>query len=163
MRHRVRAAALILRSTASSSEILLVKHQHSKDPNKLIWLPPGGGLESKDASIFACAQREALEETGLTIQTSHIAYIHEFIDQVNQIRHVAFYMAVTAFRGELSLEYRPQDDTNALMTVLEPVWMRKEDLPALNLYPAHLKYDEFWGDVAQGFPQTKYLEPMRSL
>ena len=170
MRHRVRAAALILRSSsnndsrtnAKTAEILLVKHRHPSESDQHIWLPPGGGLESQDASIFACAQREALEETGLQITPSHIAYIHEFIDQLQQIRHVAFYMAIASYSGTMSLDYLPLEEPEPLMALLEPMWVLRGKLPDLNLYPTYLKTDEFWDDATQGFTQTRYLDPMTS-
>ncbi len=165
MRHRVRAAALLVRANDGASnpnEILLVKHRSRSRPGKLIWLPPGGGLEAEDSSIFACAEREALEECGLTVKTSRIAYVHEFQDSVNQIQHVAFYMAVDSWEGEISLDFLPSDATDAL-AIVEAVWVKREAVTELAIYPAYLKTDDFWEDAAQRFQQTKYLGRMHEL
>ncbi len=166
MRHRVRAAALLVRANDGASqpnEILLVKHRSRSRPGKLIWLPPGGGLEPEDSSIFACAEREALEECGLTVKASRIAYVHEFQDSVNQIQHVAFYMAVEGeVQGEISLDFLPSDATDAL-AIVEAIWVKREAVAELALYPAYLKTDGFWEDAAQDFPQTKYLGRMHEL
>ncbi len=166
MRHRVRAAALLVRANDGASEpneILLVKHRSRSRPGKIIWLPPGGGLEPEDSSIFACAEREALEESGLTVKASRIAYVHEFQDSVNQIQHVAFYMAVDdEVQGEISLDFLPSDATDAL-AIVEALWVEREAVADLTIYPEYLKTEAFWVDAAQGFKQTKYLGRMHKL
>lgn len=162
MRHRVRAAALLVRATTAPDEpdeILLVKQRSRSHPDKIIWLPPGGGLEAEDASIFACAERETREECGLVVKTARIAYVHEFVDAVQRIHHVAFYMAVAEVSGEVSLDFLPADGTDAL-TIVEAVWLGRATLAALTVYPDYLKTPGFWEDAAQGFAQTKYLGRM---
>lgn len=162
MRHRIRAAVLIVRASASSQAIVLVKHRSRSQSDKIIWLPPGGGLEPEDESIFACARREAKEEAGLTVELSRVAYIHEFHDPLNQIQHVAFYMPVDRMSGELSLDYLPADATDAL-AIQEVAWVDRRELRSLTVYPAYLQTDAFWEDAAQGFPHTRYLGTMREL
>ena len=162
MRHRVRAAALIMRPQENPTEILLVKHASRTRPGKIMWLSPGGGLETEDESIFACAQREAREECGLQVNLSHIAYVHEFIDELMQIRHVAFYMATKHYVGDISLEHLPPDATDA-DSILEVVWVNREQVQSLSVYPDYLKTDEFWEDAKTGFAQTKYLGTMTRL
>ena len=61
MRHRIRVAALLLNEL---NEILLVQHVHPVT-NFEWWVPPGGGMESIDESIFSCAMRETFEESGI--------------------------------------------------------------------------------------------------
>lgn len=161
MRHRVRAATLILRHAPEPEEILLVKHR-SQRSGKIIWLSPGGGLEPEDGSIFDCARREAREESGLSVTVSRIAYIHEFRDSVRKIQHVAFYMVADAIAGDITLEHLPKDATDAL-TIVEATWVKRETLPSLTVYPDYLKTDQFWEDAAQGFPGTKYLGTMTEL
>ena len=162
MRHRVRAAALIMRPQENPTEILLVKHASRTRPGKIMWLSPGGGLETEDESIFACAKREAREECGLEVAVSRIAYVHEFIDELMQIRHVAFYMAIEDYSGEVSLDYLPPDATDA-DSILEIVWVNQKQIQELSVYPDYLKTDEFWQDAAQGFCNTKYLGTMTRL
>ena len=58
MNHRIRVATIII----NNQKILLVKHVHP-ETGYAWWVPPGGGLEDKDASIFDCAKREVFEET----------------------------------------------------------------------------------------------------
>ena len=156
MRHRVRAAALILRPQSKPTEILLVKHASRTRPGKIMWLSPGGGLEAEDESIFACAKREAREECGLDVDLSHIAYVHEFIDKLTQIRHVAFYMATNHYQGEISLEYLPPDATDA-DSILDIAWVNQAQIQSLSVYPDHLKTPQFWEEANLGFPKTQYL------
>jgi 8-oxo-dGTP diphosphatase len=161
MRHRVRAATLILRPTASSQEMLLVKHQSPQTGN-VVWLSPGGGLEPEDHSIFDCARREAREESGLVVTVSRIAYVHEFRDSDRQIHHMAFYMVADAISGEVSLDYLPKDATDALV-IVEATWLDREAVRSLKVYPEYFQTDAFWQDAAQGFPVTQYLGTMTSM
>ncbi|MEM9136271.1 MAG: NUDIX hydrolase [Cyanobacteria bacterium P01_F01_bin.42] len=156
MRHRVRAAALIVRPAVNPTEILLIKYESQTRPGKIMWLSPGGGLEAEDESIFACAQREAREECGLHVKLSNIAYVHEFIDQLTQVHHVAFYMATESYSGTVGLEHLPPDATDA-NAILDIVWVNREQIKDLSVYPSYLKTDEFWADAAAGFTHTKYL------
>jgi 8-oxo-dGTP diphosphatase len=162
MRHRVRAAALIMRPALQPTEILLVKHASRTRPGKILWLSPGGGLETEDESIFACAQREALEECGLTVEPSKIAYVHEFIDDVAQIRHVAFYMATESYSGQIGLNYLPADATDA-DAILDIAWVNRQQIQDLSVYPTYLKTNDFWEDAAQNFTEMKYLGTMTRL
>lgn len=161
MRHRVRAATLVLRPAAHPQEILLVKHR-SRSSGNIIWLPPGGGLEAEDDSIFACARRETKEESGLDVTASRIAYVHEFRDEVKQIQHVAFYMVADSVSGKVSLDHLPSDATDAL-SIVEATWIARSAVAELKIYPEYLKTAAFWQDAADGFPQTRYLGTMTEL
>lgn len=96
MRHSIRAVALI----TQADSILLVCHR-TPGTDELWWIPPGGGVEPIDSSIFACAQREVWEETGLKATCSHIAYVREYIQPSRSIRHLEFFLAVDKFLAKL--------------------------------------------------------------
>ncbi len=162
MRHRVRAACLWVRVEAGREEILLVGHHSKSRPGFDWWLPPGGGLEDEDESIFACARREALEEAGVTVEVSRIAYVQEFINGADQIRHVAFYMPVDRVEGTIGLHCLPADATDAPY-IFEVRWVAREELSGLTVYPEYLQSDGFWEDVAAGFPGLKYLNVMTKM
>ena len=68
MRYGISAAALVVRD----EQVLLVTHRETGRYD--FWLPPGGSLEGSE-SIFECARRETLEETGLNVELEHILYI----------------------------------------------------------------------------------------
>lgn len=78
MKHRVRVAAIIV----EDNNVLLVKHV-SPETGYEWWVPPGGGMEKIDNSIFDCAKREVFEETDLKVDVSKVIYIREFIEKSN--------------------------------------------------------------------------------
>ena len=95
MNHRLRAAALIIRDR----QLLLVK-QFEGRTGEHYWLPPGGGVESTDLSVFDCAKRETLEETPVQIEASRIVYIREFIDFAYDFRNFEVFVLADHARGE---------------------------------------------------------------
>jgi 8-oxo-dGTP diphosphatase len=151
MRHRIRAAALIVRNT----EILLVCHR-TPGTQTTWWIPPGGGLEGFDASIFACASREVFEETGLRASCSRIAYIREFIETSRQIRHLELFVVADEFSGDITLANLPAAGADFEL-IQESRWIAKNDLSGLTVYPEIIHRSEFWDDYAAGFPAPKYL------
>lgn len=151
MKHRIRAAALIIQD----AKILMVKHR-TKANGAEWWIPPGGGAEPQDPTIMDCASRETWEETGLTVQCDQIAYIREFIQPEFNLRHLEFFLVGKSVRGAITLANLPQSDDD-LHLVLEAQWLARSQLLNLVVYPEILKTDEFWHDLEQGFPSVKYL------
>jgi ADP-ribose pyrophosphatase YjhB (NUDIX family) len=134
--------------------LLLVQHVHPVTGEEW-WVPPGGGLEATDASVFACAQREVFEETGLQVELSRIAYVREFVDREHQAHMVEFFLAADAHSGELTLRH-VRDCGPDEQYVRDVRWVPKDDLAGMVVYPEMLA-DEFWEDLARGFPQIRYL------
>ncbi len=67
----VRVGAILFKG----DELLVVKSSYGSDQ---IIIVPGGGLECGE-TIFECAQREVLEETGLIVHAEKLVYVREFI------------------------------------------------------------------------------------
>jgi 8-oxo-dGTP pyrophosphatase MutT (NUDIX family) len=150
IRHRIRAAALI----TDGDQILLVQHVHPTS-GETWWVPPGGGLEAGDASVFACAQREVFEESGLTVTLSRIVYIREFVDREARAHNLELFMAATSFSGKLSIRH-VQGNGPDEHYIRDVRWIARDALPAMCVYPEILK-DRFWDDQRRGFPEMRYL------
>ena len=56
----------------AEKEILMIRR--NKAPNKGFWSPPGGKLNmSEGESPYECAKREALEETGVSLEDKDLS------------------------------------------------------------------------------------------
>jgi len=150
MEHRIRAAAIVV----NGDKILLVKHVHPETGYEW-WVPPGGGVEDIDDSIFDCAKRETLEETNLKIDTSKIIYIREFFDNENQKLNIEFFMLANNFDGDINLKNVKGNGPDEFF-IKEIKWFTKAELQDIIIFPEILK-DIFWDDYKNKFPNTKYL------
>ena len=79
-------------------EVLL--HRRVKDPNKDLWVAPGGKLEP-DESPTACAIREMREETGLEIEVPVLRGIMTEVSPRPDYQWVTFIFAATQWSGAL--------------------------------------------------------------
>lgn len=150
MKHRIRSAGLVVRD----DEILLVAHQFSAT-GATIWIPPGGGVEREDESIFACAAREIFEETGLTASLSRIAYVQEFYHAPSDTRSCEFFCVVDRFSGTPTIDYLPPVSPDSDW-ITDLRWFKQHELDQIVVYPEELR-DRFWQDLKDGFPTVHYL------
>lgn len=150
MRHRIRAAALIV----EDKSILLVQHVHP-ETGAVWWVPPGGGVEEEDDSIFACARRETFEETGLDVRLDRIVYIREFRDLETDTFHLELFISSSNHSGELTIRHiqGKGPDEHYIKDVR---WVHRDELADMVVYPEILTVT-FWDDLARGFPETRYL------
>jgi 8-oxo-dGTP diphosphatase len=107
-------------------EVLLVRR--GKPPAKGAWSLPGGRQELGETAE-ACARRELLEETGITVGPlaliAHVDSIHR--DSTGRIE---FHYTILDFGGRYeSGETIPGDD------VTELAWVRREEFDAYKLWP----------------------------
>ena len=143
MKYGISAAALVV----WDNRLLLVNHREVGQYD--FWLPPGGKLQGSE-SIFACARRETLEETGLTVEPDRIFYVQEFAEP--GYHFVKFFILCTGFSGELTVENRDADES----FLVDAGFFAWEELQGLDVHPLNLK-DEFWTDLESGLQQTRYL------
>jgi ADP-ribose pyrophosphatase YjhB (NUDIX family) len=134
--------------------ILLVQHVHPVT-NETWWVPPGGGVEECDGSVFDCARREVFEETGLSVDLTQIMYVREFIDREDQCRHLELFIGSSGFDGELTIR-NVQGNGPDEHYIRDVRWANRSELPAMTIYPEIIK-DRFWDDLAAGIFEAGYL------
>ena len=143
MRYGISAAALIVQQ----QRLLLVNHR--KRGQYDFWVPPGGKLQG-DESIFDCARRETMEETGLSVVLDRIIYIVEYAEP--GYHFCKFFIRCKTFDGKLTLANREQRET----FLVNARFFSKADMEEIDVRPPILK-DRFWDDLEAGFPETRYL------
>ncbi len=143
MRYGISAAALIVQQ----KQLLLVNHR--KNGQYDFWVPPGGKLQGGE-SIFDCARRETMEETGLSVELDRIIYIVEYAEP--GYHFCKFFIRCKTFDGNLTLTNGEQGET----CLTDARFFSKADMKGLDVRPAILK-DCFWDDLEVGFPETRYL------
>ena len=125
------------------NRILMVRQDH---PERKVWMVPGGSIEEGESSAQA-AVREALEETGLEIETGGLIWHVEEVSERGQ-RFVNFFRAkVTG--GELKLGMDPEfSEENQVLAEIR--FMTREEVAGLeNVYPEFLR-SELWEHLEQG-------------
>ncbi|SMQ85898.1 ADP-ribose pyrophosphatase YjhB, NUDIX family [Devosia lucknowensis] len=146
MKHRISAGVLALRD----SEILLVRHFRAGRHD--FWAGPGGGVEGSE-ELHMAAEREAFEETGITVRTSAMAYIDELVDDWGRI--VKFWFVAEYVSGEIDTNANPAEGES----IAEAGWFAQHALPSGHVFPEVLR-DRFWSDLETGFPAPLKL-PLR--
>ncbi len=147
MRFGVSAAAVVL----NDRRVLLVHHQEPRRYD--FWLPPSGSLKGEE-SIFDCAEREALEETGLYVELDRIVYVQEFVEP--DYHFCKFFILCKTYSGELTLANKDADES----FLVDARFCAQAELQRLNVRPEILKH-QFWDDLEAGFPQIRYLGLVR--
>ena len=143
MRYGISAAALI----TQQQRLLLVNHREHGQYD--FWVPPGGKLQGSE-SIFDCARRETMEETGLSVVLDRIIYIVEYTEP--GYHFCKFFIQCKTFDGNLTLANREQGETFLVNTR----FFSKADMEGLDVRPTILK-NRFWDNLEAGFPKTQYL------
>lgn len=147
MHHRIRAAALVIKE----NRVLLVEHKHP-ETGKVWWCPPGGGLENGE-SILDCVRREVFEESGLSVEPGRIVYVREFVDLEWNRHNLELFLVAPTFAGNLTIDNNQGIDAAYIKRVC---LLDRYEMEGLTVYPEILK-DGFWGDLQNGFPETRYL------
>ena len=143
MRYGISAAALI----AYHDRLLLVNHRERGQYD--FWVPPGGKLQGSE-SIFDCARRETMEETGLSVVLDRIVYIVEYAEP--GYHFCKFFIRCKRFDGDLTLANREQGEA----FLVNARFFSQAEMEGLDVRPTILK-NRFWDDLEAGFPETRYL------
>lgn len=143
MRYGISAASLVVKN----ERLLLVHHREEGKYN--FWVPPGGSLKGSE-SIFDCARRETLEETGLNVELDSILYIQEFWEP--DYHFVKFFILASSAGGELTLANRDSNES----FLVDARWFSRDELQSLNVFPLPLK-DQFWEERLAQPVTARYL------
>ena len=144
IRYGISAGAILI----DEQERLLLVH-HFKEGEYNFWVPPGGSLEGNE-SIYDCARREVLEETGLQVDLDQIMYIQEFWEP--DYHFVKFFILGKAINGAITLQNKDVEED----FLIDAGYFSQAEIQKLNVYPPILK-EQFWIDYQAGDLQTKYL------
>jgi 8-oxo-dGTP diphosphatase len=120
--------------------VLLVKRAHP--PLQAEWSIPGGVLEIGEL-VREAAIREAREETGLTVEPGGLLGVYDRILR-DPDKRVQYHYVLIDF-----LCRRVAGDIAAASDAAEVRWVKREDLPALNLA------EDTLGVIGKGFAKLK--------
>ncbi len=127
---RVGVGALVIHE----HKVLLVKRGVA--PSEGLWAVPGGSLELGE-TLKECAERETLEETGVTVRAGNPAYAFDFIERDGN-GGIRFHFVIVDLLAEYcGGEPLGQDDA------LEARWVGKEDINSLSVGENTLKLLRF--------------------
>ena len=131
---RVRACGLLV----ENDRILLVE-LFSPVTEKIVWTPPGGGVEFGE-NLQDTVIREFFEETGLKVKVDTLIHVNELIQ--NNFHAIEFYFRVQKVSGKLTIGTDPEypKEKQILKSV---AFKTKEEILLLDVAPQFIK-KEFW-------------------
>jgi 8-oxo-dGTP diphosphatase len=111
-------------------KVLLVKR--GVDPNKGVWAIPGGSLKLGE-TLQEGAEREIMEETGITIRAKEPVYSFDFFERDGDGRVRFHYVVVDMMADYIDGEVQGADDA------LEARWVSPDELKYLEVSRNTLK------------------------
>ncbi|MCX5846860.1 MAG: NUDIX hydrolase [Deltaproteobacteria bacterium] len=111
-------------------KVLLVKR--GVDPNKGVWAIPGGSLKLGE-TLQEGAEREIMEETGITVRAKEPVYSFDFFESDSAGRVRFHYVVVDMMADYIGGEVQGADDA------LEARWVSPEELKDMEVSRNTLK------------------------
>ena len=136
-RPRVGVGAVVIKD----GKVLLVKR--GIPPNKGLWAIPGGSLKLGE-TLQKGAEREILEETGITIRAGEPFYSFDFIERDGNGRVHFHYVIIDMMADYVKGEVQAADDAH------DARWVLPEELKELQVSKNTLRilqYIQFIADV----------------
>ncbi len=103
------------------------------------WQLPGGGLEPNE-SLAECGEREVLEETGIPVRVTGVAFLREWVVPKYCVlpdgNGIGFGLEVYLYADCTSDIFEPRVEHPNAQT---PHWMHLAEVPGLPLWPKELK------------------------
>jgi 8-oxo-dGTP diphosphatase len=122
-------------------KVLLIKRGVA--PSRGLWAIPGGSLKLGE-TLQQGAEREILEETGVTIRAGKPIYTFDFFEREEDGRIRFHFVIVDVAADYLGGDAKGADDA------LEARWLAPEDLDSLNVSPNTIKLLRVSGFLAGG-------------
>lgn len=129
-RIRVRVNGLLVENRS-----LLMVRLRSPVNGRLIWMPPGGGLQFGEP-LREAVKREMAEETGIRVEVGPLWYIHELHTTI--IHAVEFYYLCSKREGELKTGSDPEYPEKEQL-IEDVSFMPFDELDRPDVYPEHLR------------------------
>ena len=118
---RIRVCGLYI----ENNRLLLLKH-HSIGAHKILWSPPGGGMDFAENAEQTLI-REFIEETGLTPTDYEFVFVHEYVNP--PMHAVELFFIIKAVKGKAKLGADPELQGEQILQEL--LFMDLETLSAI--------------------------------
>ncbi|MGM0545883.1 MAG: NUDIX domain-containing protein [Bacteroidota bacterium] len=126
---RVRVCGLLIQA-----DQILLAQIHSPISDKLVWMPPGGGL-SFGESMKDCLKREFREETNLSVEVHELVHVNELLKK--SYHAVECFFEVKRTSGEEKLGKDPELSWDRQM-LRDLQWVPLKELSEINFAPSSL-------------------------
>jgi 8-oxo-dGTP diphosphatase len=143
MKHRIGAGVIV----EEEGRILLVRHV--KPGIYDFWVAPGGGAEGTE-DLVVTAKREVLEESGILVEPTRLAYIEEIFN--SDLRECKVWFVGHVIGGSIN-DSEVMDNQEH---IVEAAWLSRSEFEGKTVFPPMLQ-SEYWIDKENGFIFPRYV------